>query len=100
MSADNILIALQGVREVLVDESRPEEDFYAAAHTFLQTFHAQLDDRGLEPAPLEDWDPRPALLAFEAALLADKTLSVDYAAAAKTVRDSLDSAAQEMARLN
>ena len=100
MSAGNVLVALDEVRQVIMDESRPEEDFYTAADAFLRILHAQLEERGLEPGPLDDWDPRAALIAFEAALLADKTLDVDYAAAAKTIRDSLTTAAQELASQN
>src|SRR5262245_2446491 len=93
-----LLCALAEVRDVLVDEHRPEDDFYPAAREFLELLHARLVEDGLE-TPLDEWDPRPALVALEAQLAADRSLDVDLVAACKTVRDSLDAAARELAAL-
>jgi hypothetical protein len=98
--SDEVLEALEDVVKVLADEDRPEEDFYVAADRFLQTFHAELADRDLVDGSLEEWDPRPALLAFEGQLAADRSIDVDVVAACKTVRDSLDATGREMAALN
>ncbi len=100
--AENVLVALVDVRQMLSDESRSEEDFHVAAGHFLEVFHANLEERGgaLTPAPLEEWDPRPALLVLEGELLADTQLDDGYFAAAKTIRDSLDAASQQLASQN
>jgi hypothetical protein len=95
----DVLEALAEVRDVLVDE-RSDEVFYEAAERFLLVFHGMLEEQGLRPVPFEQWDPRPALVPFEAALLADQSLDVGLAAAAKTVHDSLDAAREQMASLN
>jgi hypothetical protein len=83
---DKVLIALEGVRQVLVDERRPENDFYTEADGFLRTLHAELEERGLELGPLDDWDPRAVLAALEVVLLADRTLDADYTDVVKTIR--------------
>src|SRR5262245_60306997 len=92
---DDLLAALADVHDVLADEDQPEADFYPAADRFLRVLHAQLVDRGLVHGELDEWDPRPALLDVEGRLA-----DADLAAACKTVRDSLDAAAGEMAKLN
>ena len=97
---DNVLVALDDVRLVLRDEHRPDEAFYAAAGRFLEVFHAEMDERGMSPAPLDEWDPRPDLMVLEGVLIADDTLDTGLFAAAKTVRDSLDHASRQMAAGN
>ena len=59
--AENVLVALVDVRQMLSDESRSEEDFHVAAGHFLEVFHANLEERGgaLTPAPLEEVGPAP-----------------------------------------
>ncbi len=99
MSTDNVLAALDEVRQVPVGEGS-EEEFHAAAEHFLLVFHEDLEERGRDPWPLEDWDPRPELLVFELELQDDRSLDPSYLAAAKRIHDSLDAAGEEMARLN
>lgn len=96
----DLLAALAEVRDTLVDDTRPEDDFYAPARAFLELLNAQLVDRGYEPPALDVWDPRPALLELEGRLAVDRSLDVDLAAACRTIRESLDAAAAEMATLN
>jgi len=93
-----LLDALAGVGDALADEDRPEHDFYLSADKFLRLVHAKLVDRGHARGDLDDWDPRPALLDLEGRLAADRRF--DLAATCRTVRDSLDAAAAEMAGLN
>jgi hypothetical protein len=93
----NIVAALDKVREAIADEGHPEEDFHSAADEFLRVFHATLEERGVDVLPLEEWDPRPYLFALEAELVGGDDPDVADAAAVKTIRDSLDAAAEEMA---
>jgi hypothetical protein len=93
-----LLAALADVRDVLEDADRPEHDFYAVADRFLQVLHAQLVERGAVLGDLDEWDPRAALLDLEARLAVGRRF--DDAATCRTVRDSLDAAAGEMATLN
>jgi len=89
-----LLRALADVREALKDDARPEDDFYPAAREFLELLHTCLVEDGFD-VPLDAWDPRPALLDLEGRLA-----DADLAAACKTVRDSLDAAAAELATRN
>jgi hypothetical protein len=94
----DLLRTLADVRDVLADEQRPERNFYPAADAFLRVLHAQLVDRGLVVGDLDEWDPRAALLDLEGQLAAGRRF--DDAAACRTVRDSLDAGAAEMASMN
>ena len=97
-----LLAALAEVRDTLVDDTRPEDDFYPAARAFLELLHAQLVDRGLDVPPLDQWDPRPELLALEGVLAVDReSLAAELPDTVRTIRGSLDAAAAaEMATLN
>jgi hypothetical protein len=95
-----LLEALTDVCDTLADERRLESEFYPAAQRFLELFHAQLVERRLVDVPLDEWDPRPALLGLEGELAVNRSLDIDLAAACRTVHDSLDIAAGELAALN
>lgn len=94
MTAGNVLIALDGVRKALVEQAGDEE-FARAAETFLAVFRANMAERGLG-----EWDELTQLATFEMHLLADRSLDVDFAAAAKTVRELLTLQRHEKASLN
>jgi hypothetical protein len=95
-----LLQALGEVRDALLDEDRPEDDFYPAADQFLQVLHAQLVEQGRVDGELDVWDPRPALLDLEGRLIVNRSLDPELAATVKTIRDSLDAAGRALAAQN
>jgi hypothetical protein len=94
MSTGNVLVALDGVRRALVEQAG-DEQFARTAENFLGVFRADMAERGLG-----DWDELALLAAFEMQLVADHSLDVDLAAAAKTVRDLLTFQRHEQAARN
>jgi hypothetical protein len=95
----DVLRSLAAVRDVLADPETAEDDrelgLELAASDFRRAFAAATAEHGLG-----DWDELARLLAFEAALLADRDLDVGLAVACATVRESIADRRRRQASLN